>query len=369
MSSIYVHIPFCKSRCIYCDFYSTTLEDIKDRYIDAVLKELSLRMTADFSAPETVYIGGGTPSTLSPRQLSRLIDGISSRADCSRINEWTIECNPDDVTEELAAWLAASPVSRVSMGVQTFSDKRLQWLRRRHSSQQAKQAVRTLRHAAIKNISLDLMFGFPEQTLNEWMTDIEEAVSLKPEHISAYSLMYEEGTMLHRLLENGEVEEIDEELASEMYNRLIDRLSEAGYEQYEISNFSLPSFHSRHNSGYWHDVPYLGIGAAAHSYDKRRRWWNISDVKRYIASVEAGQPDSESEEIDETTHYNDIVTTALRTRDGIALSTLQPTFRDYILKQATPHLQASRMAVDEGRLHLTRQGLFTSDDIMSDLIF
>ena len=369
MSSIYVHIPFCKSRCIYCDFYSTTFSDIKDRYIDAVLKELSMRMTTDFHSPDTIYIGGGTPSVLSVRQLSHLIDGITSLADCTHITERTIECNPDDVTEELAAWLASAPVNRVSMGVQTFSDNRLQWLRRRHSSQQAKDAVRTLRIAGIKNISIDLMFGFPQQTIGEWLTDIDEAVRLKPEHISAYSLMYEEGTVLHRLLENGEVEEIDEELALEMYDRLIDRLAEAGYMQYEISNFSLPSFRSRHNSSYWHDVPYLGIGAAAHSYDRRRRWWNISDVKRYMAAVEAGQPETESEEIDDATHYNDIVTTALRTRDGILLSTLKPDFRDYILRQAEPHLQASRMTVEKGRLHLTRRGLFTSDDIMSDLIY
>ena len=229
--------------------------------------------------------------------------------------------------------------------------------------------MRTLRIAGIKNISIDLMFGFPQQTIGEWLTDVDEAVRLKPEHISAYSLMYEEGTVLHRLLENGEVEEIDEELALEMYDRLIDRLAEAGYIQYEISNFSLPYFQSRHNSSYWHDVPYLGIGAAAHSYDRRRRWWNISDVKRYMAAVEAGQPETESEEIDDATHYNDIVTTALRTRDGILLSTLKPDFRDYILRQAEPHLQASRMTVEKGRLHLTRRGLFISDDIMSDLIY
>ena len=369
MSGLYVHLPYCSSRCIYCGFFSSTGKKNQSEYIDAVLKELEMRTTEMFSKPETVYFGGGTPSFLSISLLERLVRGIAERIDVSRVGEWTMECNPDDVSPELAHWLSSSPINRVSMGVQTFSDERLRWLHRRHSSKQVKEAVSLLRQSGIQNLSLDLMYGFPKQTIEEWKADISECLSLHPEHISAYTLMYEEGTPLFSMLEKGIVTEIDEDLSLRMFEILVDSLTEAGYEHYEISNFSLPRFQSRHNSNYWQQVPYLGIGAGAHSYDLSQRWNNVCNIESYISSVEAGRIDSEYEETTPEIRYNDIVTTALRTRHGIDLTMLQESFRSYLLSQAESHIAHGRLTVDGSHVHLTRKGIFTSDDIMSDLIF
>lgn len=367
---LYLHFPFCSSRCIYCGFYSTTQLQRRDEYADAIVSELAMRAREKFRNPTTIYFGGGTPSVLTPRQLSHIIDGIKRIVDISKVREWTMECNPDDVSTDMAQWIASSPINRVSMGIQTFHDDRLAWLRRRHDSLQARQAVERLRQAGVGNISIDLMFGFPGETLSEWDDDITKAIELRPEHISAYSLMYDEGTPLHKMRERGEVEETGEETYIAMYDTLTRRLSNAGYVHYEISNFCLPGYESVHNSSYWDATPYLGIGAAAHSYDRDRRWWNVSCLDTYLRMVASRQlPTGGEEVIDATTQYNDTVTTALRTRRGIRLSLLDNNKGAYILRQAEPHIRSGKMAVDDGWLHLTHKGIFTSDDIMADLIW
>lgn len=369
-SGLYVHIPFCSSRCIYCGFYSTTGHKDKDvvqkEYVEALLKEFSLH--PEYASFRTVYLGGGTPSTLPLSLLDRLFSGIFSAASMQQVSEVTMECNPDDVTPEFARWLGSSPVNRVSMGAQTFSASRLRWLHRRHNPQQVADAVSLLRRNGIRNISIDLMFGFPGQTIDDWAYDISRILSLAPEHISAYSLMYEEGTPLYAMLQRGDFQEIDDELSLRMYDMLIDRLTAAGYEHYEISNFSLPGHRSMHNSSYWRQVPYLGLGAAAHSYDGATRRWNVADLTAYIHGIEHGSSISDYEEIDARTRYNDIVTTALRTREGVLLSDLTADQRTYILSQSAPHLRSRRLALSGDSLHLTRSGIYTSDDIMSDLI-
>ena len=383
MPGLYVHIPFCKSRCIYCNFYSTTFgHDVMESYVDALCQELSHHTNppslGEGSGVGTIYIGGGTPSQLSPTLLRRLLLYIYKVYEVAADAEVTIECNPDDITPEYAKALGELPINRVSMGVQTFSDSRLHWLHRRHTSEQIAETIHLLRQADIQNISIDLMFGFPDETLADWENDLQQALSLKVEHISAYSLMIEEGTPLHEMLSrSGEQgvrnEETPDELSRQMYEMLIDRLTAAGYEHYEISNFAHPNYRARHNSSYWNDTPYLGIGAAAHSYDGHRRWWNFADVKRYIDSITNGLPVVEGQEtIDTVTHYNDLITTALRTKEGISLQRFQQTFPEtyykYLLDNAAPHLQRGTLAIDNAHLHLTRPGLFISDDIMSDLI-
>lgn len=342
--------------------------ELRDEYIAAVLAELQAPPRGGVGAFTTIYIGGGTPSMLTEAQLSRLVGGIEATTDTSQVREWTMECNPDDVTPSLARWIGRSPVTRVSLGVQTFSDARLRWLRRRHTGAEAREAVSRLRSEGVADISLDLMFGFPGETLAEWQEDISGALALRPEHISAYSLMYDEGTPLAAMLRRGEISEISEELSREMYSVLIDRLAAAGYEHYEISNFCLPGRESRHNSAYWDLTPYLGIGAAAHSFDGERRWWNVSDISRYIHGIMEGRPERGSEIIDARTRYNDLITTALRTRRGVTLATLPHGQREYLLSQAEPHIRDGRLAAGDGRLFLTREGIFTSDDIQSDLI-
>ena len=284
--------------------------------------------------------------------------------------EITIECNPDDVTEDFVDELRSLPVNRISMGAQTFDDNRLQFLRRRHTASQVITAVERLRKAGFQNISIDLMYGFPQESLADWEADIAQAINLDVEHISTYCLMIEEGTPLHRLLQQGRIAETDEELERVMYETLIDRLEAAGYEHYEISNFAKPGFRSRHNSSYWNGTPYIGIGAAAHSYDIRSRSWNVSDIRQYIEGMERGERLFEEEQLDDNTRYNDAITVALRTREGLDLSTLSEHHRTYCLQNAQRFIDDGLLdTTPDNRLHLTRRGLFVSDMVMSELIY
>lgn len=372
MSGVYIHIPFCRSRCIYCGFYSTTHAELRRAYVDALCCEMDLRRNYLQDNVRTVYLGGGTPSVLDGEELSRLFHYINKVYDVDPQAEVTIECNPDDVTPDFAALLSRLPVNRVSMGAQTFSDKRLKFLNRRHDAAEVGRAVALLRAAGIGNISLDLMFGFPGETLAEWESDIEKALLLDVEHISAYSLMYEEGTALYRMLEQNRVEEVDEEQSLAMYETLVNHLASAGYEHYEISNFARRGFRSRHNSSYWQRVPYIGLGASAHSFDLRSRQWNVADVKTYISEIGKGNVPMEREELDKTTMFNDIVTTAMRTCEGIDLDMIFSDFGDVfhrqLLDNAKPHITSGLAEVKDGHLRLTRKGIFVSDMVMSDLV-
>lgn len=389
MAGIYIHIPFCESRCIYCDFYSTTSLKWKDDYVDALCKEMELRPTiqalGDNYPIETIYLGGGTPSQLSDGHLQQIFTKLKETYGdlFSKNMEITMECNPDDVTPDFCKTLGKLPVNRVSMGAQTFSDQRLQFLRRRHNTTEVKEAVSLLRKTGIENISIDLMFGFPKENIEDWKYDILQALQLGVEHISAYSLMYEEGTPLYKMLEQGKIEEIDEELSRNMYDTLIDMLTLSGYEHYEISNFAKPGYCSRHNSSYWNETPYIGLGAAAHSYRRARnqsgkmevtRSWNINNIQQYINSIHQGILPSEKENLDLTTRYNDLITTALRTSNGIDLKKTEKEFgKSYLeklLHEANSKIQRGLMKIDNKnyRLSLTRKGIYISDDIMGDFM-
>ena len=361
MSGIYIHIPFCASRCIYCGFYSTTGLELRQKYVDVVCKEMTMR---EVSSPiETIYFGGGTPSQLTPKQLRQLFLYIN-KVYAPHVTEVTIEMNPDDVTPEYAETLSQLGVNRVSMGAQTFNDERLRFLRRRHSSSQVYDAVRILREAGICNISIDLMYGFPDETLDDFRRDIDAALALDVEHISAYCLMIEEGTALHRM----GVEAADEETERAMYEILIDCLTAAGYEHYEISNFARPGYRSRHNSSYWNDTPYIGLGAAAHSYDGHCRSWNVADIRAYIAAIERGELPTECEELDADTKYNDRIATALRTRDGLNLGELDERHRQYCLTEAQRFIADGLLEIVDNSLRFTRRGLFVSNMVMSELM-
>ena len=372
---IYIHIPFCKSRCIYCGFYSTTNKELKERYVDAIIREIHMRKD-DFarlgtslspSSTSTVYFGGGTPSSLSVCDIERIVGALESTFNGTP-SEVTLEMNPDDVTKDYIKAVRQMGINRISMGIQTFDDSRLQFIRRRHNASQAEKAVMTIREEGIHNVSIDLMFGFPNQTMDEWVTDIDKAIALHPTHISAYSLMYEEDTPLFRMLQKGEINQIDDETSLAMYTELINRLTANGYEHYEISNFAMPGYRSVHNSSYWHDTPYLGFGAAAHSYNKDTRSWNIPDLKKYIESIESGVLPSESEVIDADTHYNDLITTALRTREGLNLDDLPQKYREYALVNARKSISEHLLEATDSHIRLTREGLFVSDMVMSELI-
>jgi putative oxygen-independent coproporphyrinogen III oxidase len=372
MTGLYIHIPFCASRCVYCGFYSTTLPALRDAYVDALCQELTLRaeeLPAD-EAITTIYLGGGTPSQLTTDQLDRLFSYIY-KVYRSQPVEVTMECNPDDITPAFADWIAQSPIDRISMGAQTFSDDRLRLLRRRHTAAEVRRATTLLRQAGICNISIDLMFGFPGETLADWEQDIDEALRLGVEHISAYSLMYEEGTTLHRWLSEGRIQEIDDDLSLRMYDCLVDRLTAAGYRHYEISNFALPQRESRHNSSYWRDVPYMGLGASAHSFDGRQRSWNVADIETYIAAIGRGERPCTVEALDLDTHYEDVVLTSLRTAEGIDLGKIRRDFGsqrlDFLLAAADQDLRQGYLVRDDDHLRLTRRGIYLSDGITARL--
>jgi len=372
MAGLYVHIPFCASRCIYCGFYSTTLPALITDYLSATGREMQLRKHYLDEPVSTIYLGGGTPSQLSPRQTEQLFCDIDRTWGLAHAEEVTMECNPDDVTEEYAAQVATLPINRISLGIQTFSDERLRFLHRRHDTQQARRAVELLRKAGFDNISIDLMFGFPGETLNEWRDDIRQALQLDVEHISAYSLMYEEGTVLFRMLETGKIDELDDEISKNMYELLVGELEQNGYEHYEISNFAKPAHRSRHNSSYWKGIPYIGIGAAAHSYDRTSRQWNIADIQQYIRGINDGSCVFEREELDLRTRYNDMITTTLRTCEGISMPLVRNDFGEnyahYLLESAEKSIAQRLLTLDDDHLRLTREGVFVSNDVMSDLI-
>ena len=312
MAGLYIHIPFCESRCIYCGFYSTTSLKLRDDYVDALCREMQMRPSkaalGNDEPIETIYLGGGTPSQLKGSQLNQIFSAIRKNYTLTENIEITMECNPDDVTGDFCETLKQLPVNRISMGAQTFSNERLRFLHRRHNAREVDEAITRLRNIGIRNISIDLMFGFPEE----------------------------------------------------------------GYEHYEISNFARPGFRSRHNSSYWHEVPYIGIGAAAHSYNRKQRSWNIENIQTYIRSISEGILPSESEQLDITTRYNDLITTALRTSDGIDLMKMEQEFgkelADRLLQEAQPHISRRLMKIKDGRLSLTREGLYISDDVMSDFM-
>ncbi len=372
MAGLYLHIPFCKSRCIYCAFFSSKRLSLREKYVDALLKEMDLRKDYIKEPFSTVYLGGGTPSVLTAEELEKIFQYIYKVYPIDKDAEITIECNPDDVTPDFADFLRLLPVNRVSMGAQTFSDERLKFLHRRHNSHDVSRAIALLRKAEIRNISIDLMFGFPNETLAEWEKDISEALKLGVEHISAYSLTYEEDTVLGRMLAKNEVQEISDELSNAMYDELTNRLTSVGYEHYEISNFAKKGFRSRHNSSYWKQVPYIGIGAAAHSYNLFSRQWNVSDLDEYIKKIDIGIVPMELEVLDENTRVNDLITTALRTCNGIDLNMVETVFgkknKNHLITCSKGYVEKGLMVISDNHLRLTKQGIYISNAIMSDLM-
>ena len=374
MAGIYIHIPFCKRRCIYCDFFSTTQSDQKSTYVRALCEELRIRK--DYLQKEdieTIYLGGGTPSQLSQKELESIFTTIYNIYKVKEDAEITLEANPDDLTPEYVTMLRQLPINRISMGIQTFQENTLKLLHRRHTAQQAVEAFYRCREAGFQNISIDLMYGLPGETLETWIHDLKQAIDLHPEHISAYHLIYEEGTVLWKLREECQVKEADEDLSVSLFSTLIDMLTQAGYQHYEISNFCLPGLHSQHNSSYWTGKNYLGCGPSAHSYNGFSRQWNVASLDKYMTGISSGQPDFELEELDLYTRYNDFVITSIRTCWGMPLSRLQTEYGEelyhYCLRMAKPHLEQGVLQLQDEVLKLTSKGIFVSDGIMSDLLW
>ena len=325
MAGIYVHIPFCASFCTYCGFYSEVCprNSSHARYVAALRREIQLR--SDFLAGKepvrTIYFGGGTPSLLSAEEFEAIYDALAATFDLSAVEEFTVEVNPEDIatgTAPVEAYRRCG-VNRISMGVQSFDDRHLKWMNRRHDAATATKAFSTLREAGFDNISIDLIFGYAGLTDAEWRDSLQHAIMLHPEHISAYQMSIDPESVLAEMVARKEYTEPDDETCARQYAMLQEELEEAGYEQYEISNFSLPGRHSRHNSAYWERQPYLGLGPAAHSFDgNARRSWNPSSVKEYCAALEADHnPEAGHENLTDTDIYNEQIMLGLRTARGV----------------------------------------------------
>lgn len=373
MAGLYIHIPLCVSRCIYCDFYSSTNRAQSHRLVGGLCAEMRLRKDYLKGEPvSTIYLGGGTPSVLPAGELERLFCCAAGVFNL-QAEEVTVECNPDDVTPEYAASLVRLGVNRVSMGVQSFSDADLKAINRRHTARQAVEAVANLRQAGISNISIDLIYGLPSQTEDGWLHNLQEAVRLGVPHLSAYSLTYEEGTALYRLMEEGKVAPVPEELSLRFYRMLCETLEAAGYEHYEISNFARMGMESKHNSSYWNQTPYIGIGPSAHSFNGNSRQWNVASTSAYLKALAEGRLDAEVEQLTPRESFNDRVFTALRTSQGLDLPSLKnsyPQFYDQCLRSAETSLKAGHLEFADGgnTLKLTREGIFVSDAVFVDLM-
>ncbi|KAA6343449.1 Oxygen-independent coproporphyrinogen-III oxidase-like protein [termite gut metagenome] len=373
MAGIYIHIPFCKSRCVYCDFYSSTQMDLKELYIHALCKELEMRQSYLQGAPvETIYFGGGTPSILNAGDFDRIFNTLSRIYGTTTCKEITLEANPEDLSADYLQTLSGFPFSRISIGIQTFDNGMLKRLNRRHDAAQAFVAVDNCCRAGFDNISIDLMYGLPEETVEMWMNDLLQALSLHPEHLSAYCLTYEKDTPIYEMLQKRQVKKTDEDTDLHFFVLLTDTLTKAGYEQYEISNFCRPGKHSQHNSAYWEGIPYMGCGASAHSYNGTSREWNVSSLASYLSGIQTNQRNFETEERDTNTCYNEFIITSVRTRRGLSLKRLEAVFGEeyltYCLQMAQRYMKDGKLEKEGGYLRLTQKGIFVSDGIMIDLL-
>ncbi|MDR3267615.1 MAG: radical SAM family heme chaperone HemW [Tannerella sp.] len=373
MAGLYIHVPFCAGRCTYCDFFSQTETKYKAPFVQAIVRELEMRKEYLNDEPiETIYFGGGTPSQLQLSDFECIFESIERFYGLSACREITLEANPDDLSPEYLSTLQSLPFNRISLGVQSFRDEDLRMLNRRHNGRQAVDAIHLCRDKGYTNLSLDLIYGLPGQTPEMWEENLDTALRLDMPHLSAYHLSYEEGTVIHRQLENGMIRPVDEETSVHLFHTLINRLTAAGYLHYELSNFGKPDCFSRHNTAYWTGRKYIGLGPAAHSYDHVSRQWNIASLPEYIRGIIRGTPAIEKEILDLRSQYNDYVMTRLRTMWGIRLSTLRETFGQelsaYFLRQAQPHLRNGMLQKTDETIRFTSSGLFVSDGILSDLM-
>jgi len=365
MHSIYIHIPFCKSRCKYCDFFSTTLLEKRHEYVDALIKEWQQRRVDDIA---TIYLGGGTPSLLDLDDLSKLLNGLTSdsasglTADSKAI-EITLEANPGDLSLEKLKALRAIGINRLSIGIQTFRNPLLRLIGRRHTARQARQAIRWAKQAGFENISIDLMYGLPGQNMLQWSMDVRRAIRLGVQHISCYCLSYEEGTPLFQMLEKGQIRPASERLQNRMYHYLCRLLERNGFEHYEVSNFALPGCRSCHNSNYWNNTSYIGLGAGAHSYNGTTRSWNPSDLEAYITGITSGTLKREEETLTPEQQHIEAIMLALRTCEGVEASLL----KEHVDKVAH-HVQLGNLREHNGRLIATSKGLNILNRIIEDLI-
>lgn len=371
MSGIYIHIPFCKQACHYCDFHFSTSMKKKNQLISALAKELELRKD-EFknTTVETIYFGGGTPSVLSTKELQLLIDTVYLNYKVTDSPEITLEANPDDLNEDTIIALSKSPINRLSIGIQSFYEKDLKLMNRAHNAKEAKRCLQ-LATQYFDNISLDLIYGIPNSTNTEWLDNIQTALSFGVPHISSYALTVEPKTALASFIAKGVIDNVDDDLAHEQFHILIEQLNQAGFDHYELSNFGKKGFYSKNNSAYWLGKPYLGIGPSAHSFNGEQRAWNVKNNAIYISKINLNQLPLEVETLTVNDKYNEYVMTGLRTIWGVSLDKIEKqfgkSFLEYLLQQANQYINKQMLYIEDNNLKTTKTGKFLSDGIASDL--
>ena len=370
-SGIYIHIPFCKQACFYCDFHFSTSLKKKDDLISCLVKEIEIRKDElDTSIIETIYFGGGTPSVLSTKEVKILIDAVYKNHQVVENPEITLEANPDDLSEEKLIELSKSPINRLSIGVQSFFEDDLKLMNRAHN---AEEAIKCLQFATqyFKNISLDLIYGIPDCTNEQWKQNIQTALSFGIPHISSYALTVEPKTALASFIQKGIIKNVDDEKAEEQFIILIDELEKAGFIHYETSNFGKEGFFSQNNSSYWLGKSYLGIGPSAHSFDGKQRSWNVRSNAKYIKEIQQNQLPIERETLSVTDRYNEYIMTGLRTIWGVSLAKIKNDFGEkfaaYLENQSKKYIEQELLSLEKGILKTTKKGKFLSDGIASDL--
>lgn len=373
MAALYIHIPFCKSRCAYCNFFSTMRLDLREKLTMAITKEMQLR--SDYLMGQnvsTIYWGGGTPSVLRSEEVEQIMCKIQEIFQIDKWAEVTIEANPDDVTVEKAHFWKEIGFNRVSMGVQSFDDTILKVINRRHTSQQAKYAIENLKKVGFDNISIDLIYGLPTQNIEGWKNDVRTATQLGIQHISSYGLTIEPDTLLYKMREDGALRELDDDTYNAMYDFLCEYLEEKGFEHYEVSNFALSGYRSRHNCSYWNNTPYLGIGPGAHSYNGNSRQWNVENLEEYIEVINQGSIPSESEELTPLQKWEEYVMLRMRTMEGMNLQEVNTLFgleaTENCLTLAYPYIQQGYLQHTDNSLLATKKGIKILNRIITDLI-
>lgn len=373
MAGIYIHIPFCRQKCNYCDFYSSVSRKYKPDLIDALKTEIEIQ--ADYTGGETIetiYLGGGTPSLLTVKEISSLLEKIAKYHPVSEQAEITLEANPDDLDGNYLNNLYKTPVNRLSIGIQSFNDKELVFMNRSHNAKQAIEAIKRGKDAGFENITIDLIYGIPFSTDQSWKYSLDFALKLDVQHISAYSMTYEPNTVFSKLVKNGEILPVDESQSIQQFDSLIQTTREAGFIQYEISNFGRAGFFSQHNSNYWKQKKYLGIGPVAHSYNLVSRQWNLRGIKNYIESIKKRLIPFEKEELSKNSRFNDYVMVSLRTIWGIDLSYIENNYgKDFLsgcIKNIDVYLTNEDVEINGKIITLTNKGKYISNRIISDLM-
>ncbi len=373
MPSLYIHIPFCKQACHYCDFHFSTSIKKKSELVEMLCKEMQLRkeeLKSDYI--ETIYFGGGTPSLLSSEDLKRIFEAINLNFKIAEDAEITLEANPDDLSEEKLQIFKSAGINRLSIGVQSFFEEDLQVMNRAHNATEALESIKMAKKY-FDNISIDLIYGIPEMSNERWQKNIEIALELGLPHFSCYALTIEPNTALKKMIEKGKIMPVDDDAASAHFEILTTTLNAHGYIQYEFSNYGKEGYFSRNNTAYWFGKQYLGIGPSAHSFDGSRRKWNVSNNTKYIKSLEKGDLPFEEEVLSEADRYNEYVMTRLRTMWGIDLAEVEEMFgskfNKHLLAEASKEIALGMLEKDGERLLITRKGKFLSDGIASNLFF